>query len=146
MIERHDSIIVQTFVRVMLPPAQVFALYVLFHGHYSPGGGFQAGVLLGATYMLLGLALGREALDRRVNEPICAAVAAVGVLLYLGTGLAGLVAGEAFLDYRALPLGASPVQARYYGILFIETGVAIAVAATLVLIFCRLADVERPEA
>jgi multicomponent Na+:H+ antiporter subunit B len=146
MIDRHDSVMVQTFVRVVLPPAQVFALYVLFHGHYSPGGGFQAGVLLGATYVLVGLSLGREALDRRLNEPICAAVAALGVLLYLGTGLVGLVAGEAFLDYRALPLGASPVGARYFGILLIETGVAIAVAATLVLIFSRLADVEREEA
>ena len=115
MIERHDSVIVETFVRIMLPPAQVFALYVLFHGHYSPGGGFQAGVLLGATYVLLGLSLGREALDRRVNEPTCAAVAALGVLLYLATGLVGLVAGEAFLDYRALPLGDSPARARYFG-------------------------------
>ena len=70
-------------------------------------------------------------------------MAAAGVLLYLLTGVAGLVLGQAFLDYRALPLPVSPVKARYLGILLIETGVAIAVAATLVLIFSRLADVER---
>jgi multicomponent Na+:H+ antiporter subunit B len=143
VIARHDSVIVDTFVRVLIPPAQLFGLYVLFHGHYSPGGGFQAGVILGATYILIALAFGREALDRRVNDRVCAAVAAAGVLLYLLTGVAGLIAGEAFLDYRALPLPVTPVKARYFGILFIETGVTIAVAATLVLIFSRLADVDR---
>jgi multicomponent Na+:H+ antiporter subunit B len=140
VIERHDSVVVRTFVRVLVPPLQVFALYVLAHGHDSPGGGFQAGVLLAATYVLLALALGREALDRRVDEPTCAAVACAGALLYLATGLVGLLLGDAFLDYAALPLGVPPARARYVGILLVETGVAAAVAASLVLLFCRLAD------
>jgi multicomponent Na+:H+ antiporter subunit B len=38
---------------------QLFAFYVLLHGHYSPGGGFQAGILLGASMILPRLALGR---------------------------------------------------------------------------------------
>ena len=67
MIERHDSVVVTTVLRLLIPVAQLFALYVLAHGHESPGGGFQAGVILGATYILLALGLGREALDRRVN-------------------------------------------------------------------------------
>jgi multicomponent Na+:H+ antiporter subunit B len=142
MIERHESVIVTTFVRVLIPLAQLFALYVLVHGHGSPGGGFQAGVILGATYITLALALGREALDRRVNEPMCVALGAGGVLLYLMTGVFGMVGGGTFLDYSALPLPVSPVRARYFGILFVETGVAIAVAATVVVLFCRLADRE----
>ena len=60
MIERHDSVVVVTFVRALLPVMQLFALYVLIYGHYGPGGGFQAGVMLGAGYILLALALGRE--------------------------------------------------------------------------------------
>jgi len=52
--------------------------------------------------------------------------------------------GGTFLDYGALPLPVSAVRARYAGILLIETGVALAVAATLTLIFCRLADREPP--
>jgi multicomponent Na+:H+ antiporter subunit B len=140
MIERHDSVIVISFVRGLLPLVQLFALYVLAHGHYSPGGGFQAGVILAATYILMALAFGREALHRRVDERLFIALGAVGVLLYLGTGLAGLAGGSAFLDYSTLPLGGNPARARYYGILLIETGVAIAVAATLVVVFVRLAD------
>jgi multicomponent Na+:H+ antiporter subunit B len=144
MIERHASIVVVTFVRVLVPLVQLFALYVLAYGHYGPGGGFQAGVLLAATYILTALALGRDAFQRRVNEPICMAVAAGGVLLYLATGVAGMLGASTFLDYSVLPLPVSPVKARYFGILFIETGVAVAVAATLVLLFARLADTGRP--
>lgn len=145
MIERHDSVIVTTVVRLLVPVAQLFALYVLAHGHYSPGGGFQAGVILGATYIVLALALGRETLRRRLpNDQVFLAVGAFGVLLYLLTGVVGLVGGAAFLDYAALSLGATPARARYFGILLIETGVTIAVAATLVVVFVRLAD--RPPA
>jgi multicomponent Na+:H+ antiporter subunit B len=143
VIERHDSLIVITFVRVLLPVTQLFALYVLAYGHYGPGGGFQAGVILGAAYILLALALGREVFERRVNERVCLGVAAAGVLLYLLTGVAGLTGGSTFLDYSVLPLPVSPVKARYFGILFIETGVAIAVAATIIVLFCRLADSGR---
>ena len=142
MIERHDSLVVRTFVRLLVPLIQVFALYVLFFGHDGPGGGFQAGVMLGASYVLVALAFGREALDRRVNEPVCLALAATGVGIYLGTGLVAMLFGGAFLDYAALPVGDSPARARYFGILFVEIGVALAVASTLIVLFCRLADPE----
>jgi multicomponent Na+:H+ antiporter subunit B len=141
MIERHDSVIVTTFTRLLIPLAQLFALYVLAHGHESPGGGFQGGVILGATYVLLALALGREELDRRVNERGCLAVGAAGVLLYLLTGAISMLAGGRFLDYGALPIpGVPPAERRFLGILAVETGVLLAVAATLIGLFCRLAD------
>lgn len=142
MIERHGSVVVQTFVRLLIPLVQLFALYVLFFGHDSPGGGFQAGVMLGASYILLALAFGPEALNRRVDERVCLALAAAGVLLYLGTGLAAMLFGGTFLDYGVLPVGESVARARYFGILFVETGVGLSVAATIVLLFCRLGDSE----
>lgn len=142
MIERHASVVVQTFVRVLTPLAQLFALYVLAFGHYSPGGGFQAGVILGATYILLALAFGRDALDRKVNQPVCVALGAAGVLLYVLTGVAGMAGGGTFLDYSRLPLPVTPVRARYFGILFIEIGVTLGVAATLIILFCRLGEQE----
>lgn len=138
MIERHPSTIVESFVRVVTPLVQLFALYVLAFGHYSPGGGFQAGVILGATYILIGLALGEETLKARVNERVCLALGATGVLAYTVTGLFGMLAGGEFLDYSALPLPVDAARARYFGIFFIEVGVAIAVAATVTLIFVRL--------
>jgi multicomponent Na+:H+ antiporter subunit B len=139
MIERHDSAIVTAFARLTLPLAQLFALYVLAHGHYSPGGGFQAGVILAAAWILLALALGREALGR-LDERGLLALGAGGILLYLGVGLAGMAAGSVFLDLGVLPLAATAARARYLGILAIEVAVTVTVAATLLVVFVRLAD------
>lgn len=140
MIERHESVVVTTFARLVIPLTHLFALYVLVHGHESPGGGFQAGVILAAGYILMALAFGREQLDRHVNERLCLALASGGVLLYVGTGVPGIVTGSAFLDYSALPLPLSPARARWLGILLVETGVTAAVAGTLIVLFVRLAD------
>jgi len=41
----------------MIPIIQLFALYVVAHGHHSPGGGFQGGVIFGASFILLALSL-----------------------------------------------------------------------------------------
>ena len=139
MIERHESVVVTTFVRLAVPVAQLFGLYVLVHGHESPGGGFQAGVILAGTYILLALGRGPETLTRHVNEPRWVALAAAGVLLYLVVGLTGLPRG-AFLDYPGLPIDGA--RARWLGILLIETGVTLTVTTTLVVIFCRLAARE----
>ena len=48
-----DSLIIRQASRIMVPFMQIFALYVIAHGHYSPGGGFQGGVILGASVILL---------------------------------------------------------------------------------------------
>ena len=40
MMHPHDSIIVQTLGRFLIPVVQIFGLYVLFFGQYGPGGGF----------------------------------------------------------------------------------------------------------
>lgn len=144
MIERHDSAIVTTLVRLITPPAQLFGLYVLVHGHYSPGGGFQAGVILAAVSIMGALALGWDRPRGRLDDRAWLAAGAGGVLLYLGAGAAGLLNGGAFLDWAGLALGLDAVRARYLGILIVEVGVAVAVAAALVVIFARLAD--RPPA
>lgn len=140
MIDRDDSVVVTAFVRFLAPTVQLFGLYVLAHGHESPGGGFQAGVILAATYLAVALALGREAFDRRVSERACLGLACGGIGLYVLTGVLPMLNGGWFLDYGALPLPVDAVRARYLGILSIETGVGVTVAATIVLIFCRLAD------
>jgi multicomponent Na+:H+ antiporter subunit B len=140
VIERHDSVIVRTMVRLLLPWIQIFALYVVFHGHYSPGGGFQGGVMLAAGYILVGLALGRAEMDRCAPEPVVLLGAAGGALLFLLTGVAALVAGGALLDYGALPLpGLAGPKLRAFGVLLIEIGITAAVAGTLLVIFARLA-------
>jgi len=146
VIREHDSVIVRTVVRALVPPIQLFALYVVFHGHGSPGGGFPGGVILAAAYILIALALGRAELDRCVREGAVLGLSAVGVLIFALTAAAGLPFGGTLLDYAALPVpGVRGPTLRALGILIIEIGVAIGVAGALTLIFCRLAKTGEGE-
>ena len=120
--------------RLLVPYILLFALYVLFHGHHSPGGGFQGGTLLAAGVILVRLVRGRDPgwgvdRDQAVN------LACLGALIYYGVGLVAMFFGDSFLDYSNLPLPVSEAARRSLGILGVEIGVTVAVAGTLILIF-----------
>ncbi len=124
--------------RLLVPFMWLFAAYVLIHGHDSPGGGFQSGVILAASIILLRVVRGRQtASGFSSNDAFMLACA--GPLLYGGIGFTCLLFGGNFLDYGALPLPIDPVQVRVIGTLGIEAGVMGGVAGVLVLIFDTLA-------
>lgn len=139
MIKRHESIIIQITSNAMVPFIQLFALYVIFHGHYGPGGGFQGGVLLAVSIILMRLYLGKETARRKFPTKLAAALAAIGIIIFMLTGLIPMTTGGAFLDYGYLPIpGLSGAALRSSGILIIEIGIALAVFGTLVLMFDNL--------
>lgn len=140
----HD-IIVSTISRILIPFIQLFALYVVAHGHHSPGGGFQGGVILGASLILMAISTNlRTSLDR-VGERTVALLAVLGLLIYAGTGVLCLFLGGNYLDYAALAawLPVDPVAARSLGILFVEIGVGVTVMATMIAIYRNLASSGR---
>lgn len=140
----HD-IILRTLCRFLIPFIQLFALYVIAHGHHSPGGGFQGGVILGASLILLAIAQDmRSALDR-IRERTLAMLSVLGVTVYAGTGALCLILGSNFLDYAALArvLWVDPVAARSVGIFFVEIGVGMAVMGTMIVIYHNLASKGR---
>lgn len=139
MIDRYESAIVQVVCSVLTPFIQLFALYVITHGHYGPGGGFQGGVLLAVSIMLSRLYLGKEASHRKFPPKLAMVLAAIGMLIYVLAGLLPMATGGMFLDYAYLPIpGVSGAPLRYLGILIVEMGIALAVFGTLVLIFDNL--------
>ena len=54
----RDDRILRIVAKLLIPFILLYALYVQFHGDYGPGGGFQAGVILGAGFIAAGLVLG----------------------------------------------------------------------------------------
>jgi len=143
MIVEYENVIVKTTCRVLAPFIQIYALYVVIHGHYSPGGGFQGGVILGASFILLVIAYGLEEARRHFTLKLLTRVASLGLLLYSGIGVLTLLMGGNFLDYGKLPLYFLPVpDIRAMGILGIEIGVGIGVMAILTLIFLTIASYE----
>ncbi len=122
--------------RLLSPYIMVFGLYVIFHGHYSPGGGFQGGTLLAASLLLIRISSGRRISRIQFREYLTTPLAVLGVLIYFGTGLTAVITGGYFLDYEQLPLpGLNGADLRYWGILIIELGIGLAVMAVLVSIF-----------
>lgn len=98
--QRHR--ILQILTKLLVPLVLLFGLYVQFHGDYGPGGGFQAGVIFSAAFILHGLVFGlrrtREILSPRALQILMCS----GVLLYIGTGALTLLLGGNLLDYNVL--------------------------------------------
>ena len=136
------DVILQAAARLLVPPMQVFALYVVAHGHHSPGGGFQGGVILGASFILLALAYNLEAVLARFRERAMLRGMALGVLIYAGIGVGSILLGGNMLDYAAWSglLGVSPVEARSLGMLGVEIGVAVTVMAVMLSLYVDLAS------
>jgi multicomponent Na+:H+ antiporter subunit B len=130
-------VILRVVAKLLIPLILLFALYVQFHGDYGPGGGFQAGVIFGAGFVLYGLVFGLGA-ARRVAPPwLVQSLIALGLLLYAGVGVATILLGGNFLEYDVLRH--DPVHGQHLGILLIELGVGITVAAVMITIFYSFA-------
>ena len=123
--------------KLLIPPIMLFALYVQFHGDFGPGGGFQAGVIFASAFILYALVFGIEN-ARKVAPPwLTRLLLSGGLLLYAGVGVAGLLMGGDFLDYSVL--SSDPVAGQHLGILLVELGVGITVAAAMIAIFYSFA-------
>lgn len=141
--DREDvDIITQSAVRLLVPIMQLFALYVVAHGHHSPGGGFQGGVILGASFILQALAYDLNTVFKRLKENTILFLCALGILLYAGIGTICIFLGRNFLAYAAWAefLGISEVEAHSHGMLGVEIGVAITVMAIMFSLYADLAS------
>jgi multicomponent Na+:H+ antiporter subunit B len=127
--------------RIVVPFIVLFGLYVQFHGDYGPGGGFQAGALVSAGFILYALLEGEATALRVLSFRVLTAMIAGGALLYVGVGLAGILLGGNFLDYSVL--AADPVAGQHLGILLVEAGVGITVTGVLLTIFHSFAAREQ---
>jgi multicomponent Na+:H+ antiporter subunit B len=138
---KHYSIL-RIVAKLLIPYIILFALYVQFHGDYGPGGGFQAGVIFSAGIILYGLVFGLPAARRIVPPLLAEKILSVGVLIYAGTGIAAILSGGNFLDYSALDPH-HPQHGQHLGILVVELGVGMTVAAVMTSIFFCFAGRER---
>ena len=137
-----EDLIIKTAVRMLVPFIQLFGLYVIVHGHYSPGGGFQGGVILGAAFILLALAYdiktSKEFMTVRVNRIFTN----LGAAIFIGVGIFSALFGGLFLDYAALnkliPLGR--IEWHSFGIFLVEVGVGLTVMSIMVLLYWNLSS------
>ena len=144
-VEAEPDLIVTNTVRLIVPVIQIFAFYVLAHGHVSPGGGFQGGVVMGASFILVALAWDLEVALARFSAEKCILVAALGIVLYGGIGFLSMLLGGEFLDYAELEkvLPVSREMARYHAMLGVEIGVGFTVTAIMFALYANLSTEGR---
>jgi len=136
------DLILQSAARMIAPMMQLFALYVVAHGHHSPGGGFQGGVILGSSFILLAIAYDLKAVLKRLKERAVLLFSSIGVAIYAGIGAVCLLLGANFLDYGAWStiLGVTEVEAHSHGMLGVEVGVAITVMCIMFSLYADLSS------
>lgn len=97
----EPSEILQSGSRLLVPLIVLFGAYVFIHGHLTPGGGFQGGVVIASAALLFMLAGDAE----RVRHGLLLFLEAGSGSLYVVLGILGLAFGAGFLDSRLLPTG-----------------------------------------
>lgn len=132
-----DYRVIRVVSGVLMPFILLFALYVLFHGDYGPGGGFQAGVIFASGFVLYGLVFGLDRAQRVVPRAALWFLVSLGLLLYIGLGLTTMLLGGSFLDYDVL--ARHPETGQHLGILVVETAIGITVASVMTMIFFGVA-------
>jgi multicomponent Na+:H+ antiporter subunit B len=139
------DLVIKTVCRILIPFIQIYALYVVAHGDFSPGGGFQGGVIFGSSLILLAISYNLRTAVQRVKERFLGFLCVLGVLIYAGLGVLCMFLGGEFLDYSRLAgiVPVDPVHVRALGMLGVEIGVGIAVMAVMAVIYVNIASAGR---
>ena len=134
----RQKIVLREVADLLIAPVLVFALYVQWHGDFGPGGGFQAGVIFASAIILYALIYGIVPAQKVLPPRKLAYFPAIGLLLYALVGVVAMFKGGNFLAYGSLM--ADPHDGQHYGILAIELGIGITVAAVMINVFFSLSE------
>ena len=136
-----DQVVPRVVAKLLIPYMLLYALYVQWHGDYGPGGGFQAGVIFAAAVILYALIFDLGNAQRAIRPWVVNLLVPLGLLLYIGVGIATILKGGVFLEYGVL--AHDPVHGQHLGILLVELGVGTTVAGVMLTIFYSFGEVVR---
>ena len=132
-----------TIVKLMLPVIVVYGIFIILHGHITPGGGFSGGAILGAALILYGLTFGQEASLKIFPEAISKRLESGGVLVFILIGLTGLILGGAFLiNGEIFPLGTPGTILSGGMIPLLMIAIGVKVGSTMMTLFNALLEDE----
>ncbi|MUG22388.1 Na(+)/H(+) antiporter subunit B [Paenibacillus macerans] len=137
---KPNNVILKSVTRVAVVIIFTFSIYLFLNGHHQPGGGFIGGLSTAAAIVLLYLSFGIEKVRENIRIDF-KKLAAIGVLIAVGTGMAGAVFGKPFLfqifGHVDLPIFGDTELASA---MIFDTGVALAVIGTAVVIILGISE------
>ncbi|OJH31589.1 MAG: Na(+)/H(+) antiporter subunit B [Wolbachia endosymbiont of Armadillidium vulgare] len=122
---------------LMIPFITLFGLYIQFHGDYTPGGGFQAGIIIASGIILYSMLFGISTTLKAIPYSVIKFTNVLGILTYGGTGIITVLLGQNFLSYNILSTNNSTGQKL--GIFLVELGVVFTVCSSMLIIYISFA-------
>jgi multicomponent Na+:H+ antiporter subunit B len=135
-----SSLILRTATRLILPLALLLSIFLLVRGHNAPGGGFIGGLVIAAAFALHAMASGVDAARRLLRIDLHLLIGA-GLLVALGSGIPGLVAGQPLMTglWTAIVLPGVGTVAVGTPLVF-DLGVYLLVIGVVLMILLTLAE------
>jgi len=97
--EKGMSVIVKTITRFTVGLILLYGIYILSHGHVSPGGGFAGGVIIALSFVHLMLAYGKDVALKKLPKGVTSFFESMGALLFLGIAILGFIWGYFFINF-----------------------------------------------
>jgi multicomponent Na+:H+ antiporter subunit B len=138
------SSILQTAARLLMPLLLLFAVFLLIRGHNQPGGGFVAGLVVAASFILYSIAFGVEA-GRRALLVDPSTFLWSGLLVAVTSAVPGVVGGRPFMSAAWTHLAVGTTALDLGTPLLFDVGVFLAVIGVVLTIVFTLAEVALGE-
>jgi multicomponent Na+:H+ antiporter subunit B len=122
---------------LMIPFIILFGLYIQFHGDYTPGGGFQAGIIIASGIIFYSMLFSVSTTLKAIPYSIIRLINVLGIFIYGGTGIATILLGQNFLSYDTL--STNSIIGQKLGIFLVELGVAFTVCSSMLIIYITFA-------
>jgi multicomponent Na+:H+ antiporter subunit B len=128
--------------RHLIPFIQIFGIYVIFHGHLSPGGGFAGGTIIGVSLIIYRLVLGKEFAQNKLKFSSLIRFSTIGVFIYGVMKGYTFISGGSGLNWPEPPLGI-PGSIMSGGFLLpLNIVVGTVVAVTMYFFYCLFEEGE----
>jgi multicomponent Na+:H+ antiporter subunit B len=133
------TIIVQKVTQIMCGIIFLYGIYIILHGHLTPGGGFAGGTIIAGSFILLVIAFGSEFLALKKEESGSSILESTAILVFLAIASAGLLIGGVGIFFvNFLPKGTVGSLISAGAIPLFNIAIGIEVAAALVTVFLAL--------
>ena len=93
------TLIVKTITRLTVGLILLYGIYIVLHGHISPGGGFAGGVIVALSFIHLMLAFGKDFALKKLSVSKASILESLGALMFLSIALLGFLGGYFFLNF-----------------------------------------------
>lgn len=93
------TIIVKTAANLLCGLLMVYGIYIILHGHLTPGGGFPGGVIIAGSFVLFLVAYGGKEGYNKIRHSMLSIFEGFGGLMFVSIALLGFLGGVFFRNF-----------------------------------------------